>query len=168
MERLVISFFLFLSAASALFGQDSTTKQNANINLPEGIMTLDAWTGRLSINGMNIDKKSTYLYLTPESQALYKSGDTLSTIGEILIGAGCGAALGYLISSYAIYHNAGYGTMYAICGGVVLAGVPFLVVGLKKVNTVIADYNSRHGFAVHAPEMNFGLQNNGIGLAMRF
>ena len=73
MERLVISLFLFLSAASALFGQDITSEQNASNKLPEGIMTLDAWTGRLSINGMNIDKKSTYLYLTQSHRPCIKA-----------------------------------------------------------------------------------------------
>lgn len=219
MERLVISIFLFLSAASALSGQDIITKKDgsdiqakvlevgvndvqykkfnnqdgpsftiaksdilmityengerdvfseSNNKLPEGIMTLDAWTGRLSINGMNIDKKSTFRYFSPETEALYKSGDALSTVGEILIGAGCGAALGYLISSYAMTRTAGNGVMYAVCGGVVAAGIPMLVVGLNKINTAIADYNTKHGYASCPPEVNFGLQNNGIGLALRF
>lgn len=140
----------------------------SNNNLPEGVMTLDAWTGRLSINGMNIDRKSTHLYFSPETEALFKSGDALSTVGEILIGTGCGAALGYLISSYATSRTAGNGIMYTVCGGLVAAGVPMLVVGLNKINAAMADYNSKHGFASCQPELNFGLQNNGIGLALRF
>ena len=46
------------------------TESKSNTSIPEGIMTLDRWTGRLSINGMNIDKKSTHLYFSPEADAI--------------------------------------------------------------------------------------------------
>ena len=77
--------------------RDVFNKESIQNSVPEGIMTLDRWSGRLSINGMNIDKKSTYLYFSPESEALYKSGDSLSSVGDILMGVGAGGAIGYLV-----------------------------------------------------------------------
>ena len=137
-------------------------------SIPEGIMTLDHWTGRLSINGISIDKNSTYLYFTPDSEALYKKGDTISTIGDILLGGGIGGALGYLSGSLISSGNAGHIAVYGVCALFVAAGIPLHIVGVKKINAAIDDYNSMHGFTQQSPELSFGAQQYGIGLALRF
>ncbi len=138
-------------------------------SVPEGIMTLDRWSGRLSINGMNIDKKSTYLYFTPESEALYKSGDSISTVGDVLMSVGAGGAIGYLIGSLAAGGNIQSGAaVYGVCAGLVAIGLPLHIVGVNKINKAIADYNSKHGFARNTPEFSVGVQNYGVGLALKF
>jgi len=147
-----------------VFGSQATST-NA---IPEGIMTLDRWSGRLSINGMNIDKKSTYLYLTPEAEALYKSGDSISSVGDVLMGVSEGAAAGYLIGSLASGSGVGSGAFYGVCGVLVAIGLPLHIVGLNKINSAIADYNSKHGFAQRAPELSIGAQQYGFGLALNF
>ena len=147
-----------------VFGSQSTST-NA---IPEGIMTLDRWSGRLSINGMNIDKKSTYLYFTPEAEALYKSGDSISSVGDILMIVGASGAAGYLAGSLAAGGGAGSGAVYGVCGVLVAIGLPLHIVGLNKINSAIADYNSKHGFAQRAPELSIGAQQYGFGLALNF
>ena len=138
-------------------------------NEPSGIMTLNQWTGRLSVNGMNIDKKSTYLYFTPESEALYKSGDSLATVGDVLMGLGAGGAVGHLIGTLAAGRNIKSGAaVYGVYAGLVAIGLPFHIVGVNKINKAIADYNSKHGFAHNSPEFSVGLQNYGVGLALEF
>ncbi len=149
--------------------RDVFNKESIQNRVPEGIMTLDRWSGRLSINGMNIDKKSTYLYFSPESEALYKSGDSLSSVGDILMGVGAGGAIGYLVGSLAAGGNIKNGAaVYGVCAGLFLIGLPLHIVGVNKINKAIADYNTKHGFAHNTPEISIGAQNYGIGLALRF
>ena len=58
--------------------------------------------------------------------------------------------------------------VYIGCGVVFLAGLPLHIVGVKKINKAIADYNTRHGFAAKAPEISLGAQQYGVGLALKF
>lgn len=144
------------------------TQSQSKTSVPEGIMTLDHWTGKLSINGMNIDKNSTYLYFTPEAEAMYKSGDSISTVGDILIGAGVGGAAGYLVASLITGNTKGGGVVYGICACMVVAGIPLHFVGVNRINKAIADYNSKHGFAHFTPELSIGAQQHGVGIALNF
>ena len=161
MKRILITLVLALAAVAA----------HAQVNLPEGHMTLDRKTGRLSINGMNIEKNSTYLYLSPEAEALYKSGDSISTVGDIMMSVSAGFAAGWLTSSLIWGDKRDKSKdayVYIGCGVVFLAGLPLHVVGVNKINKAIADYNTRHGFAAKAPEISLGAQQYGIGLALKF
>lgn len=144
------------------------TESKSNTSIPEGIMTLDRWTGRLSINGMNIDKKSTHLYLSPEADAMYKSGDSLSSVGDVLMAAGAGGAAGYFAASLATGNTEGGGAIYGICAGLIVIGLPLHIVGVNKINNAIADYNSKHGFAHSTPEVSIGAQQYGMGIALKF
>lgn len=140
---------------------------NASAAISEGIMTLDRRSGRLSINGKKIDKNSTHLYFTPEAEALYKSGDSISSVGDILIAVGAGGAAGYLVGSL-IGGGVGNGVVYGVCGAFCLIGLPLHIAGVNKINSAIADYNSKHGFANLYPELSIGVQQHGIGLALNF
>lgn len=144
------------------------TETKSNSNVPEGIMTLDRRSGRLSINGMNIDKNSTHLYFTPEANAMYKSGDSISTVGDILMSVGVGGAAGYLVGSLASGNTQGGGVVYGICAGLVVIGLPMHIIGVNKINNAIADYNSKHGYAHNTPELSIGAQQYGMGIALRF
>ena len=169
MKRFILLAGILLAGYSA-FAQNPTTKKDIKATLPEGIMTLDRWTGRLSINGMNIDKNSTYLYFTPEAEAMYKSGDSISTVGDILISVGAGFAAGYLIGGLASgnKNSKADGAVYGVCAGLVLVGLPLHIVGLNKINNAIADYNTRHGYAQNTPELTIGAQQYGMGIALKF
>ena len=147
--------------------QDVFKTDGQNFSIPEGIMTLDRRTGKVSINGMNIDKQSTYLYFTPEANEMYQSGNTISNVGDILIGTGIGFAAGYFLGSVLSGKDQN-GGVYAVCAGLVAIGLPLHISGLHKIENAIADYNAKHGYAHYKPEFSFGAQQHGLGLALNF
>lgn len=137
--------------------------------LLEGKMTLDKRSGKLAIDGIAIDRKSTHLYLSPEAEKQYKSGDTISTIGDAMFGYGIGFAGGYLIGTLIRGGNVKSGwPVYATCAGIAVLGIPLHFIGVNKINKAINDYNTTHGYAQASPEVSFGVQNYGIGLALKF
>ena len=134
----------------------------------DGPMTLDRWTGRLAINGMTIDKKSTHLYLSPEVNALYKKGDTISSVGDFLIALGLGGAVGYLVGSLASGNTQSGAAVYGVCAGLAVIGLPLHIVGLNQINSAISEYNASHGYAHNTPTVTVGATPSGIGLALNF
>ena len=164
MKRIIVSIVLALVAVVS-YAQVAQ-------NLPEGVMTLDRRSGKLSINGMNVAKNSTYLYLSPEAESLYKSGDTISSIGDILMGGSAGFAAGWLTSSLILgdkrVNKKADAPVYITCGAIFLVGLPLHFVGLNRINKAIADYNTRHGFTAKSPQLSMGVQQNGLGLSLQF
>lgn len=137
--------------------------------IPDGVMTLDRRSGKLAINGMAIDKKSTHLYLSPEAESQYKTGDTISSIGDAMISSGIGFAGGYLIGTLIGKGDIKRGLpVYGVCAGIAILGIPLHFMGVSKIKKAINDYNTSHGFAQTSPELSFGVQNYGIGLAFMF
>ena len=134
----------------------------------EGPLTLDRWTGKLAINGVTIDKNSTHLYLSPEVNALYKKGDSLSSVGDILIAAGLGGATGYLVGSLISGNSQNGAIVYGICAGLAVIGLPMHIIGLNQINQAIAEHNAQHGYAHNAPTVTVGATPSGIGLALNF
>ena len=163
MKRIIVSIVLALVAVVS-YAQVAQ-------NLPEGVMTLDRRSGKLSINGINIAKNSTYLYLSTEAESLYKSGDTISTVGDIMMSVSAGFAAGWLTSSLILGDKRDKSKdayVYIGCGVVFLAGLPLHIVGVNKINKAIADYNTRHGFTAKSPQLSMGVQQNGLGLSLQF
>lgn len=139
-------------------------------SLLQGRMTLDKWTGRLSINGVNIDKASTGLYLTSKEQSLYQKGDIISTVGDVMWSVGLGAAVGWGISTIAVGGH-GESTDYPVfgaCAGLIVGGIILHVCGVKDINRAINSYNSRHSISYYSPQLSVGYQKYGIGLALIF
>ena len=121
------------------------------------------------VNGMAIDKKSTHLYLSPEAESQYKTGDTISSIGDAMISSGIGFAGGYLIGTLIGKGDIKRGLpVYGVCAGIAILGIPLHFMGVSKIKKAINDYNTSHGFAQTSPELSFGVQNYGIGLAFKF
>ena len=146
-----------------------TDSQASENQTPQGIMTLDRKAGKLAINGVVIDKSSTHLYLSSEAEAMYKSGDSVSSIGDVLMGIGLGGAAGYFVGSMAGGGDPGSGAgFYAVCGGLVLIGLPLHLIGVNKIKKAISDYNSKNGYASHPAVISVGSQQYGFGLALNF
>lgn len=147
-----------------VFGSEETSNDSFNV----GVMSFNSWTGQLSLNGVVIDKNATYKYFTPESEALYKQGVALYNGGIIMMSVGLGVSLGWFIGT-AIGGRPGYcAAVSIVSAGVGLIGIPLYAGGKNKMDAAIYDYNSKHGLAQKTPELNFGIQNYGIGLALKF
>lgn len=130
-----------------------------------GQMTYNSWRGDVSINGIRVDASR---YLSPKDYDRYQSGRTLETIGSIMIGGGAGGALGWLISSGIGGGSDEDGTVYSICAGLVILGLPLELIGSSMIKKSVRSFNSANGFAERYLEVNVGVQNYGFGLALKF
>lgn len=112
-------------------GQKEVFRANDDISesLIDGQMTYNSWRGDVSINGACIDASR---YLSPEDYRRYKSGRLFETTGSIMIGVGAGFALGWLVGSAVGGGLDEDGTVYGICAGLVLLGLPLDLVTFKK------------------------------------
>ena len=88
--------------------------------------------------------------------------------GSIMIGVGAGFALGWLVGSAVGGCLDEDGTVYGICAGLVLLGLPLDLVGSSMIKKSIRSFNSANGFAERNIEVNLGVQNYGLGLALKF
>jgi hypothetical protein len=157
MKKLLVLVAVLLVSATASYAQ---------YQIPEGKMDLNVWSGKITVGGMEINEAMLPMYFSPEEQAMYRSANTLSYIGGGLIGFGIGYALGDLAASL-ITGKRSNGAVYITCGCISLIGVPFYAIGMNKAKKAIASYNSSHGYSFR-PELDFGVQANGVGFALNF
>ena len=170
MKKLLFFFISLILAGVSLSAQVTPNYQGSL----EGPMSLNKKHGQLQIGETLIAKNQTHLYLSPEAEGLYRSGESISNVGDFMIGAGAGFALGYFLGNLIFpradrnpdSNAAAY--VYGACGLVVVAGIPLHIVGVKKIKRAIDDYNARNGYASRASELNFGVQGCGVGLSYRF
>lgn len=148
-------------------GQKEVFRANDDISesLIDGQMTYNSWRGGVSINGVCIDASR---YLSPEDYRRYKSGRLFETTGSIMIGVGAGFALGWLVGSAVGGGLDEDGTVYGICAGLVLLWLPLDLVGSSMIKKSIRSFNSANGFAERNIEVDLGVQNYGLGLALKF
>lgn len=153
-------------------GKKDTFADQANqhqSSVIKGKMSLDRRTGRLSINGMNIDKQHVDLYLNPEEYIIYRKGDRVSSVGQIMWAVGAGSAVGWTIPTII---SGGHGQIdYYVFGTsavLVISGLLLEHAGLRDINKAINGYNSRHNNTAFTPEFNIGIQQHGLGLGLNF
>lgn len=168
MKKILFVLFSLFLAVTTLSAQSPLTSEKN----PEGPMTINWKAGKLAIGDYVIDKNQTHLYLSPEAETLYQRGDKLSSAGDLMMAGGAGFALGWFVSDLIIGNKGGEKRnstpVYIGCAVVAAIGVPLHFIGVGQIKKAVADYNARNGFASRAPELDFGLQSNGIGLAFRF
>ena len=146
--------------------------------LPQGVMTYNPWSGKVSVGGETIENELLVRYFTPEDLKMYQSGKTTELIGGIVAIASSfpfGYGAGYLIG----WHIGGGGTptgefvqpykaakIMTIVGGVAMTtGLVIAIAGESKRKKAINNYNSSLAFQ---PTWQFGATPNGIGLAVVF
>ena len=170
-------FFLFvitLFAASALFAQnafDMLEKNRIESTVPTGLMEFKSLTGKLYINGQEVNKQEYYRFFDDDSQVLFAQGNKLIDLGGKFIGGGIGFALGWGLSSMVFKSDnkaIDDKVVYAICAGVAVIGVPITIAGHKKAQRAVLDYNTKNGYAHYRPELNLLVNPDGFGLAFRF
>lgn len=138
-------------------------EDNKNSLLPQGIMTYNSWSGKVSIGGVTMEREMLDKYFSPEDYELFNSGKRLGTIGGIfsIIGAfPFGWEIGGMIAGEKpnLWVLVGGGT--AFLGGLLLNGL-----GGGKIQRAINNYNSTLAFQ---PAFQFGVTPNGIGIALVF
>ena len=147
--------------AHALFAQEITTKDNSSI--PQGVMTYNPWSGKISVGGVTIENEMLNNYLSQEDIKSYKGSRTCMLVGGIvgIVGAvPFGWSIGTAIAG--VKPNLGMliGGGVAFVGGIVVS-----LVGEGKVKSIVKNYNSKFSFQ---PQFQFGATDNGVGLALVF
>lgn len=150
---------------------------NQKGGLPQGVMTYNSWSGKISVGGETIENELLDRFFTPEDLRSFKSGRTMATVGGIVsivgavpFGYGVGYVIGWRIGggptqgeNAVSYKNA---KVMALIGGAVLAvGLAINIPGEIKVKKAVNNYNQSLSYR---PELHIGGTENGIGLAYRF
>lgn len=132
--------------------------------LPQGVMTLNPWSGKISVDGVTIEKEMWDRFFTPEDLQLYSSGNTISIVGGVLMCIGAlpmGYSLGYMATS-------GDDSMMGLLiggGAAFIGGALVSIIGSSKMKKAISNYNSALAFQ---PEFHIGATPNGVGIALAF
>ena len=135
-------------------------------SLPQGVMTYNSWSGKISVGGVTIEDEMLDRYFSPDDFQLFKSGKSVSTVGSILAFAGA-LPFGYSIGYMGAAGETDETNMAFLIGGgaVMVTGIVVSSLGGKKMKRAMANYNSALTFQ---PEFHFGATANGIGLAVVF
>lgn len=176
MKRFFIIALLALAAAVPLSAQDVLFEDEktavpgvAQDEVLTGTMTVNHLTGRIAINGVDVDPRLVYRYFSSEEEALFNRGNSLEEISGYIIGAGVGTALGTFIGTLIAGRDLRRGVPAYIASGVVaLVGLPIYFIGRGKINKAVSSFNTSHGYAHYSPELTIGVQDAGVGLALRF
>lgn len=145
---------------------NDTQKESQNITaFPQGLMTYNYWSGKISVGGETIPHEMEEMYFSPEDYALFKRGKSLSTVGAIveIVGA---FPFGYGIGGLAFGNDTDATIPMVIGGGVaVIGGLLLTVFGESRKTSAVSHYNSGLAFQ---PKFHFGGTPNGVGLAIVF
>lgn len=135
-------------------------------SLPQGVMTYNSWSGKISVGGVTIEDDMLDRYFSPEDFQLFKKGKSVSTVGSILAFAGA-LPFGYSIGYMAAAGETDETNLALLIGGgaVMVTGIVVSSLGGKKMKKAMANYNSTLTFQ---PEFRLGATANGIGLAVVF
>lgn len=135
-------------------------------SLPQGVMTYNSWSGKVSVGGVTIENEMLERYFTPEDYQLFKKGKSVSTVGSILAGVGA-VPFGYSIGYMGAAGETDETNMAMLIGGgaVMVAGIIVGSMGGRKMKKAMANYNSALTFQ---PEVHFGATNYGVGIALVF
>ena len=137
---------------------NETTKKSS---LPQGLMTYNSWSGKVSIGGVTVENETLKLYLSPEDYRIYKNGKTTSTIGGVVgvIGA---IPFGWCLGEWAA--GVEPNTDILIASGIVTAGGLIVsAIGENNMKKVIHKYNSS---LVFMPTINFGVSTNDLSMGL--
>lgn len=143
-------------------------KTTSTPSLPQGIMTYNDWSGKISVGGVTIEKEMLDLYLSPQDLELYKNGKTANTVG-IIIGCIGAIPLGW---SLGYYLGGGVGEdqkqkSLLIGGGIaVVGGLVLNAIGYNEIKTAISHYN--HSTLAFQPELRIVTSGTDIGLGIAF
>lgn len=138
-------------------------KPNEKSSLPQGVMTYNSWSGKVSIGGTTIENEMLDKYFTPEDLKMFSLGKSISLMGGLVGIAGSfpfGWGLGYMIGGGEPNPGLLIGGGVAILGGLLVSAL-----GDSQRKKAINNYNSSLAFS---PKVHFGATSGGLGLALVF
>lgn len=137
-----------------------------NSSLPQGVMTYNSWSGKVSVGGVTVENEMLDRFFTPEDYQLFKKGKSVSTVGSVLACVGA-VPFGYSIGYMGAAGETDETNLAMLIGGgvVMIAGIIVGSTGERKMKKAMANYNSALTFQ---PEFHIGATNYGVGIALVF
>ena len=132
-------------------------------SLPQGLMTYNSWSGKVSVGGVTIERESLGKFFTREDLALFDKGKSIGTAGGVI------SIIGALPFGWEIGKMVGGDdpNLYMLIGGgsAMLIGLALNAAGGSRVKNAVAHFNSSVAFQ---PEFHIGATPNGVGIALAF
>ena len=174
---LIISILLPISLNAQENLNLQAAQENAKSVLPQGVMTYNVWSGKISVGGQTIERELWDRYFSPNDLASFKSGKAMDLAGGIIAGIGAvpfGYGLGYMIGwkvaggptsgdGSQSFRNAEIACFVGL--GIVAIGAAVGIPGSVKMKKAIKNYNLS---LTYSPELRFGATDHGLGLAYAF
>lgn len=137
-------------------------------SLPQGIMTFNDWSGKISVGGVTLENEMLDMYFSPADFDLYKQGKSNRTFGLIVSCIGAvpvGWSLGYYMAGGEGQDQKQkkllIGGGIALIGGLIIDGI-----GYNQIKRAISNYN--HSTLAFQPELRLITNDIGIGLSLVF
>ena len=142
-----------------IYTSNNTT--NKKSSLPQGVMTYNSWSGKVSIGGVTVENETLELYLSPEDYSTFKNGKTASIIGGVVgvIGAfPLGWSLGEWTAGVEPNKTMLIGGGIAMVGGLLVSAI-----GESNMKKAIHHYNSSLAFV---PTINYSPTADDLALGL--
>lgn len=138
-------------------------------SLPQGVMTYNQWSGKISVGGVTIENEMLDMYFTPDDLKLYNRGKTNSILGTVV---GCIGAFpfGWCLGNYASGSEYTDNNQSVLIGSgiAMITGIIIGSIGEKQRKTAVSNYN--HSSLAFQPELHLVTTGSdiGIGVALVF
>lgn len=139
----------------------SNVETNTKSLLPQGMMTFNSWSGKVSVGGVTMDDDMLGRYFTPEDYKLYTNGRN-SYIGGTIMGVIGAIPFGWNLGTWI----AGGKTNKELCIGsglIMSLGLICSAIGESNIKKAISHYNSTLSFV---PTIDFGTTTDDLGLGL--
>ena len=110
-------------------------------SLPQGVMTYNSWSGKVSVGGVTVENEMLDRFFTPEDYQLFKSGKSVNTVAGILACVGAvpfGWSIGYMGAAGETDET----NMAMLIGGgaMMVAGIIVSSMGGRKMKRAMANH----------------------------
>jgi len=142
----------------------SKNEKDKKSGLPQGIMTYNSWSGKVSIGGVTVSDETLELYLSSDDCKLFKDGRSQYISGTVI---GCigaipfGWCLGTMLAGAEVNTGVLLGSSIVMVGGLIIS-----YTGENKMKEAVNKYNSSLALM---PIINWSYSNPDptLGLALR-
>lgn len=144
----------------------SNFETNTKSLLPQGMMTYNSWSGKVSVGGVTMENEMLERYFTPEDYKMFTNGRS-SYVGGTIIGVIGAIPFGWNLGALAA--GGEINREMFIGGGIVMVGgLVISMIGENRIKEAVSHYNS---YLTFVPTINWGHTNDldfGLALVVTF
>ena len=143
--------------------KSETTKSQS---LPQGVMTFNDWSGKVSVGGVTIENEMLDMYFSPKDLELYSQGKSkrilglvVGCVGAVPFGMSCGYYLAGGTREDQKYKKMLIGGGALFIGGLIIDGI-----GYNQIKRAISNYN--HSNLAFQPDFHLFTTGTDIGIGI--